>query len=310
MGNYKYKIKEVEFIDPIPEKDFKPKGSEFEGIIYVDDPRIPESFLKKIEQKFGPIPKGSYFSGNFSMYWEKLEPDYGGEVGIKGSKSVSNQYRLPTFAKIFTNFTEMRDDVKFISKNKDVAADPEFAKIFDELNKVFNKYRTHLRKNYPGEYELILKSGGLKGDLGGGLDEMSTTGGGAGAAGFTPGTGMQYATPYAFKRKKKKNLKEEIDLDSYGYKLVPKDKKGNYVQKGSKLDVVNLFEDAKSYQDSRIKAFDSIEQELNDIYKMLSNAKNETSDYYNDNPSSYSVIKPTDLVLDYIKDIKNLLKGE
>ena len=49
---------------------------------------------------------------------------------------------------------------------------------------------------------------------------------------------------------------------------------------------------------------------MNDIYKMLSNAKNETSDYYNDNPSSYSVIKPTDLILDYIKDIKDLLKGK
>ena len=43
---------------------------------------------------------------------------------------------------------------------------------------------------------------------------------------------------------------------------------------------------------------------------MLSNAKNETSDYYKDNPSSYAVVKPTDLVLDYIKDIKDLLKGE
>jgi hypothetical protein len=41
---------------------------------------------------------------------------------------------------------------------------------------------------------------------------------------------------------------------------------------------------------------------------MLSNAKNETIDYYNNNKSSYNVIKPTDLILDYIKDIKELLK--
>ena len=132
----------------------------------------------------------------------------------------------------------------------------------------------------------------------------------------TSGAAGSYLTPYAFRRPKKKqkpipeNLKEGIDLDSYGYKLVPKDKAGNYVQKGSKLDVINLFEDQKEYQNKRIAAFDSIEQELNDIYKMLSNAKNETSDYYNDNPSSYAVVKPTDLVLDYIKDIKDLLKGE
>ena len=154
------------------------------------------------------------------------------------------------------------------------------------------------------------------------VDENTTTGGGAGSASFTPGTGVQYATPYAFRRPKKKqkpipeNLNEGIDtgegvdLDAYGYKLVPKNKAGNYVQKGSKLDVKQLFEDQKDFQAKRVAAFDVIEQELNDIYKMLSNAKNETSDYYNDNPSSYNVIKPTDLVLDYIKDIKDLLKGE
>ena len=43
---------------------------------------------------------------------------------------------------------------------------------------------------------------------------------------------------------------------------------------------------------------------------MLSNAKNQTSDYYNDNTTSYQVLTPTDLILDYIKDIKDLLKGE
>ena len=145
--------------------------------------------------------------------------------------------------------------------------------------------------------------------------ENTTTGGGS--ASFTPGSGMTYATPYAFRRPKKKQksipenqLNENLDLNSYGYKLVPKNKAGNYVQKGSKLDVKQLFEDQKKFQDKRVAAFDAIEQEMNDIYKMLSNAKNETSEYYNDNPSSYTVIKPTDLVLDYIKDIKNLLKGE
>ena len=147
----------------------------------------------------------------------------------------------------------------------------------------------------------------------------------------TSGAAGAYLTPYAFNPNKKakgtdndiytkefgyKLVKENIetgdgiDLDAYGYKLVPKNKAGNYVQKGSKLDVKQLFEDQKDFQAKRVAAFDVIEQELNDIYKMLSNAKNETSDYYNDNPSSYNVVKPTDLVLDYIKDIKDLLKGE
>ena len=43
---------------------------------------------------------------------------------------------------------------------------------------------------------------------------------------------------------------------------------------------------------------------------MISNAKNETIEYYQENPKSYTVVKPTDLVLDYLKDIKKLLKGK
>jgi len=101
-------------------------------------------------------------------------------------------------------------------------------------------------------------------------------------------------------------VKDNSYVKEFGYKLVPKK------IKGSGLEVKQLFEaeGVGEFQEKRIQAFDRIEQELNDIYKMLSNAKNETNEYYNDNPSSYSVLKPTDLVLDYIKDIKDLLKGE
>jgi len=86
------------------------------------------------------------------------------------------------------------------------------------------------------------------------VDEMSTSG----AAGA-------YLTPYAFRiPKKKKKIKETKSEDpgatlgpgpaagedgvkdnayvkQFKYQLVPKDKKGNYVQKGSGLEVKNLF---------------------------------------------------------------------
>ena len=280
--------------------------------------------------------------------------------------------RLPSYEELFTDSTELVDTAKGV--RNDTKGDPVFREIYEISKSLRNKIRTHLRNEYPDEYQrivmrlsennltenklispskvialndkraeavtaAIVKEFGIKDELrlkgiirnalsdfmfddDINVDENTTTGGGAGSASFTPGTGVQYATPYAFRRPKKKqkpipeNLNEGIDtgegvdLDAYGYKLVPKNKAGNYVQKGSKLDVKQLFEDQKDFQAKRVAAFDVIEQELNDIYKMLSNAKNETSDYYNDNPSSYNVIKPTDLVLDYIKDIKDLLKGE
>ena len=280
--------------------------------------------------------------------------------------------RLPSYEELFSDATEFVDTAKGV--RNDTKGDPVFREIYEAAKLLRNKIRTHLRNEYPDEYQrivmrlsennltenklispskvialndkraeavtaAIVKEFGIKDELrlkgiirnalsdfmfddDINVDENTTTGGGAGSASFTPGTGVQYATPYAFRRPKKKqkpipeNLNEGIDtgegvdLDAYGYKLVPKNKAGNYVQKGSKLDVKQLFEDQKDFQLKRVAAFDVIEQELNDIYKMLSNAKNETSEYYNDNPSSYNVIKPTDLVLDYIKDIKDLLKGE
>ena len=227
------------------------------------------------------------------------------------------------------NVGELVKDANELAKtSKEVAVkaknDPKFRDIYDDVKLLRNKIRTHIRNNYPEEYR---KAVGFNEEI---VDEMSTTGGGAGAASFTGGTGMQYATPYAFKKKKKKidegigadlgpgpkasedGVKDNAYVKQFKYKLVPKDKNGNYVQKGSGLEVKQLFEaeSASEFQKKRIAAFDQIEQGLNDIYKMLSNAKNETVEYYNDNESSYAVVKPTDLVLDYIKDIKDLLKGE
>ena len=290
---------------------------------------------------------------------------------------------LPNYEKLMEDSTDLVDTAKGVfQKSKD---DSKFRDIYEDSKVIRNKIRTHIRNEYPDEYKRavmrmnegldsvsnevsandkrvdavakaisekydIKDDGILRGTIRIALadymfTENTTTGGGS--ASFTPGSGMTYATPYAFKRPKKKqkpipenirvksteayagkestkstkeylnkngkdtkSLGENLDLSSYGYKLVPKNKAGNYVQKGSKLDVKQLFEDQKDFQLKRVAAFDVIEQEMNDIYKMLSNAKNETSEYYNDNPSSYTVIKPTDLVLDYIKDIKNLLKGE
>ncbi len=291
-----------------------------------------------IEKKYGKMHPRDFFSSDMGTYLKTSNVESEEEGG-----GVSHDViKLPSFGELIKQLKKTRDVANDLIRGESVRDDEVLRKIYDEQRETYNKFRTHLRKEYPAFYSQL--KGQLTEEE---LEEMSTTGGGS--ASFTPGNGMTYATPYAFKRPKKKQkpipeshtdaenkrlkiiskelkkaskmhkgqakridkiVKEDMNLDSYGYSLVPKDKDGNYVQKGSGLDVVNIFEDAKSYQDKRIKAFDSIEQELNDIYKILSNAKNETSDYYNDNPSSYSVVKPTDLVLDYIKDIKNLLKGE
>lgn len=105
------------------------------------------------------------------------------------------------------------------------------------------------------------------------IKELSGTGGGGG---FSSGMGGQYTTKYAF-RLKKKNLKEN--------------------------------ENPIQFQEKRIKDFDKIFQELSQITSELRQARAETIEYYKNNPTTFKVIKPTDLILDYLNDIKKLLKS-
>jgi len=136
------------------------------------------------------------------------------------------------------------------------------------------------------------------------LKETSTTS--QGGASFTPGVGEQYATPKAFN--KNKNAKGEATKYYYklGYKLVP-----NKI-KGSGLEVKQLFEtepinEINDFQRERIAAFDDIETRLNALYPLVSNAKNETAEYYNEHPGSYDILKSTEMILDYLKNIETLL---
>lgn len=125
-----------------------------------------------------------------------------------------------------------------------------------------------------------------------------------GGASMAAGSGAQYATPKAFKGKSKS--KRNKNMYGYtGYKSVP-----NKI-KGSGLEVKKLYEgEYNEFQEGRIDIFSQIEKELNELPPLISNAKNKTIEYYSANPGSYAIVNSTDLILEYIKDIKTLLKGE
>ena len=293
MGKFKYNIKETK----------KPKD-------------VDPALIARLEKTYGPVQDSDFFNDDLDKYYKTTSVN-------KQTGGVEHEViELAGFGDSLEKMSDAVEALKLLMSTDDARNDQSIKKIARELKDVFNKYRTHLRKSYPDQYDRIKST----------LEEISTSG----AAGA-------YLTPYAFRLKGSKpndkaykelgytEVKEGIGADlgpgpkatedgvkdnayvkQFRYKIVPKDKNGNYVQKGSGLEVKQLFEaeTPEEFQKKRIEAFDSIESELNDVYKMLSNAKNETIDHYNNKPSSYNVIKPTDLVLDYIKDIKNLLKGE
>lgn len=61
------------------------------------------------------------------------------------------------------------------------------------------------------------------------------------------------------------------------------------------------------FQNQRIEAFKAIEKRLNSLYPAIDRAKDETIAYYKENPQSYSVVIPTDLIMEYLNDIEELL---
>ena len=75
-----------------------------------------------------------------------------------------------------------------------------------------------------------------------------------------------------------------------------------------KYKLIKEEKGVEEFQQKRINAFDEVENEIKSLIKPLRQAKIETIKYYRENPKSYAVVRGTDLIKDYIKDIKTLLE--
>ena len=125
------------------------------------------------------------------------------------------------YQKLFKDITDLMKTAKEVA---DITGEAFFKDHYLDIRKRRNELRTYLRNNKAKEYARIK-----------GLDEMSGTGGGAA---FNVGTGAQYATPKAFK---KKNVDESNPGSSLGLgpKATDKGVKDNYYVKGFKYKLVN-----------------------------------------------------------------------
>ncbi len=135
--------------------------------------------------------------------------------------------QLPGFDKLY----DQMDDLVNVSKRVYVKTkdDDKFREIYDDIRKVRNKVRTHLRNEYPDEYKRITRLGESD------VDEISTSG----AAGA-------YLTPYTFRKKGQK-----ANDDAYkelGYKEVKEDSqikisKPRYVKDKNNPNFLNIYID-------------------------------------------------------------------
>ena len=159
------------------------------------DPKL----ISWIEKRYGPWNDKDFISDDGDTYFKYEKTSPGGGL----SHTI---IRLPSFGELIKQLKDSRDAANDLIRGESVRDDDVLRAIYDQQKDTYNTFRTHLRKEYPAFYSQ------LKGQLTeeewsedfGELDETSGTGGGAGAASFTGGTGMQYSTPYAFKKPKKK----------------------------------------------------------------------------------------------------------
>tara|TARA_R110000803_G_scaffold90444_1_gene157832 strand:- start:420 stop:869 length:450 start_codon:yes stop_codon:yes gene_type:complete len=135
------------------------------------------------------------------------------------------------------------------------------------------------------------------------LKEMSATN--QGGASFSPGEGANYATPTVFNKNKNAKGAKNIYYYKLGFKNVPKIKPKSY-------DIKKLWEEEKlnemnDFQKRRLDGLEEIEKLVNEITPLVSNAKNDTIELYGGNAGSYDITQPIEIVLNYLKEIKELL---
>ena len=153
-----------------------------------------------------------------------------------GAISWSIDY-VPNLTKLVEDSMELAATARGVYQK--AKGDKKFLDIYEQSKQLRNTIRTHVRNKYPEDYKKAI----FEEDV----DEASISG----AAGA-------YNTPYAFRIKKKvkegvgatlgpgpKAGPEGVTNNAYTkqfkYKLVPKNKKGNYTQKGSGMTVKDLF---------------------------------------------------------------------
>jgi len=169
-------------------------------------------FLKKIEDKYGPINKDDFFTDDLKIYMKADKPEERGE----GGGITHTVINLPSFVTLYKSLETARDDAMELTRDSNLKLDPSYRQQASDIRDTFNDFRTWFRNNYPDQYSL---AAGKIQEI---VKEIST--------GATPG----YNTPYAFG---KANISQ---YTSIGYKPVNQ----KTLRKKSKgMDYVDLYKD-------------------------------------------------------------------
>ena len=112
---------------------------------------LNSNFLKKIEDKYGPISKDDFFSSNLDTYYKADDPSERGE----GGGITHNIIKLPSFVELFNTLEDAKEISKDLARNSDLKGDEEYKTQSKQVANTFNQFRTFFRNNYPDQYSMI-----------------------------------------------------------------------------------------------------------------------------------------------------------
>lgn len=168
-------------------------------------------FLKKIEDKYGPVKDTDFFTDDLKTYLKtsKVNKETGGVT--------HDIIKLPSFLTLYKSLETARDDAMELTKDPNLKLDPSYRQQASDIRDTYNDFRTWFRNNYPDQYNI---AAGKVEEL---VKEISTSG----AAG-------SYLTKYAF-GKAPVNQYTKIGYKPVNQKSLRKKSKG--------IDYVDLYKD-------------------------------------------------------------------
>jgi hypothetical protein len=308
MANFKYRLKE----NVVKPKDLDPE------------------FIKRIEKRFGEVDMtNDFFSNDLSTYFKTSSIDK--ETGNIGHTII----KLGNFGDALKELNQALEAMVNLSKTSDGKADPKIALIAQDLRGVFNKFRTHIRNEYPEQYiqiknllgeisSIASNSGFVSGGEGEnhtGPSPRKSTYGAYTQAGYKKVSEGPGATLGPGPKAGPEGVTDNVYVKDFKYKLVNqkelnKKAKGIEVKRVMEatdvedfLNGINITDlDKRKFITDRLEGFDTLEKKLNALIPLLQTAKHETMDYYRANPNSFSVVYGTDLANDYLNDLIDLFK--
>jgi hypothetical protein len=311
MANFKYKLK-VESKEVIKPNDLDP------------------ALIKRLETQYGPVDmENDFFSNDLKTYFKTS--DINKETG-----SVSHRIiKLASFGESLQKLYSALNTLKSLVATPEGKSDQKVTDIFFKVKDSFNNFRTHIRKYYPDQYEVIKNQldeissiSSNSGFISGGEGENHTgpsprksTYGAYTQAGYKKVSEGPGATLGPGPKAGPEGVTDNVYVKDFKYKLVNqkelnKKAKGIEVKRVMEstdvedfLNGINITDpDKRKFITDRLEGFDTLEKKLNALIPLLQAAKHETMDYYRANPNSFSVVYGTDLANDYLNDLIDLFK--